>query len=223
MNFDPSVTTSRGPPGGARHRLDEMLTDLDVRFVAVAREIAERIVPTTKAFLEADEVAAASLKDADVAMATQCTELEEAGYLLLAMQSPVAVDLRHTVAVLRSGNNVLRSSNLLTHIVDSLEWVDPPSFAIDVSTTIQRLGRTSAAMFEHAAVAWERSEADAAGDLDQSDDEVDMLQRQLINQLLEGSQSTQESITLGLIARYYERIADHAVSIARHLNYYLNG
>jgi phosphate transport system protein len=223
MDSDPSATTRTTPLGGARHRLDELLDDLDMRLVAGIREIAQRIVPTTKAFLEANEVAAASLKDADATVATHCTRLEEAGYLLLAMQSPVATDLRRTIAVLRSSNNVLRSSNLLTHIVESLEWVHPPSLAADVNTTIERLGKISAAMYERAAVAWEHNDAGAASDLEQRDDEVDMLQRQLLDQLLAGPQSTHESITLGLIGRYYERVADHAVSITRHLTYYLNG
>lgn len=223
MNSDPSATTQGRPLGGARHRLDEMLDGLDARLVAGIREIAQRIVPTTNAFLEANEVAAVSLKDADATVATHCTELEEAGYLLLAMQSPVATDLRRTIAVLRSSNNVLRSSNLLTHIVESLEWVHPPSLAAEVNTTIERLGELSAAMYDRAVVAWEHHDAGAASDLEQRDDEVDMLQRQLLEQLVAGPQATQESITLGLIGRYYERIADHAVSVTRHLAYYLNG
>jgi phosphate transport system protein len=223
MNSDPSASTSALPVGGARHRLDEMLDDLDVRLVTLLRQITQRIVPTTNAFLESDEVAAATLKDADTAMAGRCNELEEAGYLLLAMQSPVATDLRRTIAVLRSSNNVLRSSNLLAHIVESLEWVHPPSLAAEVSATIERLGSTAAVMFERAVSAWESLDGQAASDLEQRDDEVDMLQRQLISQLLAGPQSTQESISLGLIARYYERIADHAVSVTRHLDYYLNG
>jgi phosphate transport system protein len=224
MNIDPPASTSQAqPPGGARHRLDELLDDLDMRLVTLLREIAQRIVPTTTAFLEANELAAASLKDADATLATRCNQLEDAGYLLLAMQSPVATDLRRTIAVLRSSNNVLRSSNLLTHIVTSLQWVHPPSLAADVSRTIERLGATSAAMFERATVAWEHRDGQAATDLEQRDDEVDMLQRHLVDQLVAGPQSTLESITLGLIARYYERIADHAVSLTRHLTYYING
>jgi phosphate transport system protein len=209
--------------GGARQRLDDLLYNLDVRLITLVRDIAERVVPTTNAFLEADEHAASSLKKSDDVVAVRCTELEEAGYLLLAMQSPVATDLRHTIAVLRSANNIQRSSNLLTHIVESLAWVRPQSLPPQVCETIRQLGTVAADMFERAAVGWEHHDVHAARELEHRDDEVDQLQRELISQLNAGTQSTEESISLGLMARYYERIADHAVAVARHLAYYLNG
>jgi phosphate transport system protein len=78
-------------------------------------------------------------------------------------------------------------------------------------------------MFGSAADAWERRDALAAQDLERRDDQVDLLQKELLSDLYTGVQSIEESVTLGLIARYYERAADHAVELTRHLTFFLTG
>ena len=210
-------------PATTRQRLQQQLDGLDGRLVALMRELGGRVEPATSAFLEADVHTATSLEQADVAMTHRCTELEEAGYLLLATQSPVATDLRRAIAVLRSVNDVQRSGNLLTHVVESLAWVHPPSLPTELRDTIRQLGDVSAEMFGSAADAWERRDALAAQDLERRDDQVDLLQKELLSDLYTGVQSIEESVTLGLIARYYERIADHAVELTRHLVFFLTG
>jgi len=217
------LESERREPSGARQRLQEQLQALDARLIALARELGERIEPATNAFLEADAHAASALEDADDTMTRRCTELEEAGYLLLATQSPVASDLRRTIAVLRSANDVQRSGNLLTHVVESLAWVHPPSLPADLRDNIRQLGAVSAEMYLRAGTAWEQHDALAAEDLERRDDQVDLLQKELLSDLYTGAQSIEESVSLGLIARYYERIADHAVELTRHLTFFLTG
>lgn len=217
------LESERREPAGPRQRLQEQLQVLDERLIGLTRELGERIQPATNAFLEADAHTASSLKDADVAMTRQCTGLEEAGYMLLATQSPVATDLRRTIAVLRSANDVQRSGNLLTHVVESLAWVHPPSLPTELRDNIRQLGEVAAEMYVRAAVAWEQHDALAAEDLERRDDQVDLLQKELLSELYTGAQSIEESVSLGLIARYYERIADHSVELTRHLTFFLTG
>ena len=225
MEDDPlaRLESDRRDSVSVRQRLEEQLRRLDDDLVELMRELGERVPPATSAFLEADNHAASALEDADVDMTHKCTQLEEAGYLLLATQSPVATDLRHTIAVLRSVNDVQRSGNLLTHVVESLAWVHPPSLPAELRDTIRQLGDVSAEMLLSAADAWERRDALAAEDLERRDDQVDLLQKELLSDLYTGTQSIEESVSLGLIARYYERIADHAVELTRHLVFYLTG
>ena len=217
------LESGRRDTSGARQRMHEQLQDLDERLIALTRAVAQRVPAATDAFLEADTHLAASLEQADVELTQRCTELEEAGYLLLATQSPVAGDLRRTIAVLRSVNDVQRSGNLLTHVVESLNWVHPPSLPAQLRDNISQLGSVSAEMFGRAATAWEQHDALAAEDLERRDDEVDLLQKELLSDLYTGNQSIEESVSLGLIARYYERIADHAVDLTRHLTVFLTG
>jgi phosphate transport system protein len=91
--------------GSSRQRLHHQLEALDQQLISIMREVADRVGPTTDAFLEADAHAASSLIDLDKDLTARCTELEETGYLLLATQSPVATDLRRVIAVLRSVND----------------------------------------------------------------------------------------------------------------------
>jgi phosphate transport system protein len=217
------LEAERWDTGGTRQRLDEQLRDLDGRLIALMRTVAGRVPRVTDAFLEADRHRAASLRQADVELTRQCTELEEGGYLLLATQSPVASDLRRTIAVLRSVNDVQRSGNLLSHIAESLSWIHPPSLSAELRENIHQLGSVSAEMFRRAATAWEQHDLLAAEELERRDDEADLLQKELLSELYTGRQSIEESVSLGLIARYYERIADHAVDMTWHLTFYLTG
>jgi phosphate transport system protein len=225
-NMDDPLTrleSERRELGGSRQRLHDQLEDLDQQLIALIRELTTRLLPGTNAFLEADSHRAASLTTADLDLTRRCTALEETGYVLLATQSPVARDLRRTIAVLRSINDVQRAGNLLKHVLESLNWVHPPSLSNELRDYIRQLGSASAEMFGNVATAWEQHDALAAEDLERRDDEVDLLQKELLSELYTGTQSIEESVTLGLIARYYERIADHAVEIARHLTFFLTG
>lgn len=217
------LEADREESAGTRQRLDAQLQTLDDDLLGLLRELADRVKPATDAFLEADADTAASLEDADGTMTQQCTQIEETGYLLLATQSPVAADLRHAIAVLRSVNDIQRSGNLLTHVVESLAWVHPPSLPSELRDNIRHLGEISAEMLHRAANAWEQQDALAAQDLERRDDQVDLLQKELLSDLYTGTQTIEESVSLGLIARYYERIADHAVELTRHLVFWQTG
>jgi phosphate transport system protein len=217
------LEAERREPGTARHRLHEQLELLDEQLIVMMRTVAERTQPTTDAFLEADAHAASRLIAEDQALTSRCTELEEAGYLLLATQSPVATDLRRIIAVLRSVNDVQRTGNLLAHVVESLSWVHPPSLSKELRQVIRQLGEVASSMLASAADAWEHHDALAAEDLEQRDDEADLLQKMVLSELYTGTQSIEESVSLGLIARYYERAADHAVELTKHLTFFLTG
>lgn len=225
MTDDPlaRLEAERREPSAARHGLHELLEELDRQLIEMMRAVADRVQPTTEAFLEADDHAAASLIEQDKGLTHDCTALEEAGYLLLATQSPVATDLRRIIAVLRSVNDVQRTGNLLSHVVESLSWVHPPSLAHELRDTIRQLGAVASDMLHRAATAWIEHDPLAAEDLERRDDQADLLQKMVLTELYTGSQSIEESVSLGLIARYYERAADHAVEMARHLTFFLTG
>ncbi|MBW3606701.1 MAG: hypothetical protein KY460_17695 [Actinobacteria bacterium] len=225
MTDDPldRLEIERREASASRPRLHGQLEEIDRQLIEMMRAVAGRVQPTTDAFLEADTHVAASLIDADKLLTRDCTDLEEASYLLLATQSPVATDLRHIIAVLRSVNDVQRTGNLLTHVVESLSWVHPPSLPQELRDTIRQLGAVTKDMLDNAATAWVDQDPLAAEDLERQDDQADLLQKMVLSELYTGSQTIEESVSLGLIARYYERAADHAVELARHLTFFLTG
>ncbi|HWB71963.1 MAG TPA: PhoU domain-containing protein [Egibacteraceae bacterium] len=213
----------RRQPGGPRLDFRRQLTRCDAHLVAAGRLVADMIQPVTTAFLEADVHAAAKMGDVDVEVGRRCVRLEEACYALLARQSPVAGDLRRVVAVLRSSLDVQRSGDLLRHVADSLTWVHPPAMAQELRGTVALLGSVSAEIFAGALAAWQAHDGLAANELQERDDQVDLLEKCLLTELYTGRQSVEETVSLALIARYYERIADHGVEMARQVAYFVTG
>lgn len=217
------LDAERDQPGGSRVEFQQQLADIDRLLIDVTDAVAVRIVPTTDVFLQADAHGAAETKAASNAIRHHCLQLEEACYVILARQSPVGVDLRHVVAVLRSVRDVERAANLLRHVTAALTWVHPPSMPQSIRDTIHQFGDVSGAIFTGAAEAWRQKDSLAANELASQDDEADLLQQFLLTELYTGQQSVEEAVSLALISRYYERLADHGVEIARQVAYYLTG
>lgn len=210
-------------PGGSRVEFRQQLTRCTDKLVQLATLIADAIGPVTTAFIEADHHAANAFVETDREIRDGCLILEDACFLLLARQSPVGGDLRRIVATIRCVSDVERSSNLLRHVAESLAWVHPPSMPGDIRDTLAELGARAAEVFTAAVHAWRVEDGLAAVELQRQDDEVDLLQKVLLTEIYTGKQSVEESVSLALLARYYERIGDHGVEMARQLAYVITG
>jgi phosphate transport system protein len=210
-------------PSMSRLAFQQQLDALEAELIAVATLVADLIEPITAAFLEADTHGAGRVVTADVDVDRRCLRLEEQCFELLARQSPVAGDLRRVVAVLRSIPDVQRSGDLLRHVAESLAWVHPPSMNQNLATMIGQLGDVAGQVFNGSITAWREHDALAAVELQRLDDDVDLLQKSLLTELYLGGQTVEEAVSLALICRYYERIADHGVEMARQVAYVLTG
>jgi phosphate transport system protein len=193
------------------------------KLVGLASEVAVRVIPVTEALLDADVAAARAHSDLHRRVAEGCAALEDACLLLLARQSPVGGDLRLIVAMIRSVTPVERGASLVAHIARTLTWVHPPSLAEPLRETLDDLAHRAAEIYAGAIQAWESLDGRAAAELQQRDDEVDLLQKLLLTELYTGEQSTEESVSLALIARYFERLSDHGVDMARQVAYAVTG
>lgn len=224
-SYDPLhwLEAERDSPGGSRVEFRQQLRDCNTLLIELGQRVADQIIPVTEAFLEADRHRAEQAIAADAEIDEACWELEEACYVLLARQSPVAGDLRRIVATLRSVADIERSGDLLRHVAESLTWVHPPAMPFALRDAITQLGEQGSAIFHGAVDAWRNHDPLTANQLQQHDDEVDLLQKVLLTELYTGEQSVEEAVSLALIARYYERIADHGVEMARHVAYFVTG
>jgi phosphate transport system protein len=209
--------------GGSRVAFQRQLEDCTRTLIELGEEITAAIEPVTTAFLEADHHRAEQAIAADEHVDRRCLELEDACYLLLARQSPVSGDLRRIVATLRCVGDIQRSGDLLKHVAESLAWVHPPALPADVRDTLAQLGAATTQIFAGAVQAWRDHDGLAAVELQRTDDEVDLLQKLLLTDIYTGQRSVEEAVSLALIARYYERIADHGVEMARQVTYFVTG
>jgi phosphate transport system protein len=91
-----------------------------------------------------------------------------------------------------------------------------------VRRQVAELGRVATAVFRDGVDAWRRRDGLALRELDEADTEVDRLSDSLLDQAEHLSDAAQ-LMALGLLARYWERIADHGVSFAQHSTFAVTG
>lgn len=207
----------------ARVEFHQQMAAVKAAFVSTAETVADVIQPVTGAFLEADRPAAAERLRASAAVDHRCQRLEGTCFLLLARQSPVGGDLRRVIALLRSIQDVQRSGNLMAHVARSLDWVHPPALSGEVRETVRQLGDQAFNVFSGAVGAWRTMDGLATVELERADDQVDLLQKVLLTEIYTGRQGVEEAVSLALIARYFERVGDHGVAMARQVTYAVTG
>jgi phosphate transport system protein len=194
------------------HELDA----IDDAFVTIGLEVAEAMPELSMAFLSGDRDVIPRVEALATRTADACEAVDESGFILLARQAPVGGDLRRLVALLRMTVDVHRSASLLRHACVTLETCDPRFLADTVRSQLEELAIQSCEVFAAGMDAWRRRDALAVGEVDAMDENVDELQRVLLRETSRGGEELGEGmLVLGLLARYYERIADHGVEIAR--------
>jgi phosphate transport system protein len=84
---------------------------------------------------------------------------------------------------------------------------------------VERMGNLASSMWRQAVDSWYQRDRAAAGKLDERDDEMDQLYASLIAELAAGRMALPVTMEMTLVARFYERLGDHAVNIARRVAY----
>ena len=144
----------------------------------------------------------------------------------MARQQPVAQDLRILVTSLRMSADLERMGDLCHHIA-KLARMRYPAVAVppELVPTIENMGKTAKKIIEKSTHVVKNQDLQAAIELETDDDEMDTLHRALFVALLDDSWShgIETAIDMTLLGRYYERCADHAVSIARRVYFLVKG
>jgi phosphate transport system protein len=204
------------------HQLESIVADL----VAMTRTVRTATSRATEALLSADAAAAEQVitDDADVDRSRE--EIEERSFELLALQQPVASDLRMLVAALRMVADLERMGDLAVHVakVTRLRYPDP-AVPPEIEPTIRSMAEAAVRMVDAAAVVIENRDVEAARALEDEDEEMDRLRRSIFTHLLSDrwQAGIEPAIDAALLGRYYERIADHAVSMGRRVVYLVTG
>ncbi|HEU5455576.1 MAG TPA: phosphate signaling complex protein PhoU [Nocardioides sp.] len=203
-------------------QLDSIVDDL----VAMTHEVQTAVSRSTRALLTADaEVAERVISDdADVDAARE--RIEERCFELLALQQPVASDLRMLVAALRMVADLERMGDLSVHVA-KVARLRVPEVAIpdELVPTIERMAAVAERMVGQAASVIAERDVEGALALEQSDEEMDQLRRSSFRRMLadDWAHGVEPAVDIALLGRYYERIADHAVSLARRVVYLVTG
>jgi phosphate transport system protein len=179
---------------------------------------AETIIQKSIQALERRDPALANEVFADDrAMDRMEIDIEERCLLLLALQQPLARDLRFITAALKISNDLERVGDHAVNIAGSAVRLSQEP-QLKPLVDIPRMARLATAMLHEALDAFVRRDADTARRLVRRDDEVDNLNRQLFRELvsfmIESPSTITRAMELILVARNLERIADLATNVA---------
>ncbi len=209
---------------GGRGRADyrSQLRELDARLVGLARgvETIGRQIVDTSADLDLDALERA--EDESDRVQQLATTLEDAAFTLVALESPVAEDLREMIALIRALHDLERTARLMAHVVEHLLTLQRCGHHRLRSGEIGQAREVALAVFTDAVDAWDRRDALAVNDLQVRDVEVDDLCDGLLEHGVDCGRATCAA-ALALLARFLERIADHGVALGVHLSWAITG
>lgn len=203
------------------------LEDLRADLVTLGVLVAETIGRGTAALLDRDLHAAQVIIDGDDVIDDYSLGLEERCYLIMALQSPIASDLRFVLTTLRLISELERSADLVVNISKASRRVYDVEFDPQIRGLIEQMGVEATTLTRKAIDSYVDSDVALATALDDIDDRLDALQSDYMAAILrshsEGQLNLQGAVQLAMIGRYYERIGDHAVNIGERVNYMVTG
>jgi phosphate transport system protein len=209
-----------------RETYHEGLASIGDGLVEMARLAGSAMGRATSALLDADVQLAENVISADERVDDLQRDLENKAIALLARQQPVATELRIVVTSLRMSADLERAGDLAQHVA-KLARLRFPDYAIpgDLHSTILEMGQLAQRLMAKAADVIDSKDVDKARQLEQDDDRMDELHRTLFQHLLDQrwTHGVETAVDVTLVGRYYERFADHAVSVARRVVYLVTG
>lgn len=153
-------------------------------------------------------------------------DLDERCVLLLAQQQPVATDLRVVVSALRMSASLERMGDLARHIAQVARGRFPQhAMAPIVEGTFAAMQDAATRVARRTTTLLTTRDLDVASNIQRDDDLLDQLHQDTFQSLFSDSWTgtTQETVDVTLVGRYYERFGDHGVSVARRVVYLVTG
>jgi phosphate transport system protein len=193
----------------------------------LAASVTEAVPRATHVLLDGDLEGADYMMLADQDVDQRALELEERCYQVLALQAPVATDLRQVIAAVKMISEIERSGDLAVNICKAARRIYGHDLDPRLRGTITRMSEQAQQLFRFAIDAYVESDVPLASAINDMDDMLDRLHAEFIQQIFEshaaGRLDLQVGVQLALVARFYERIGDHAVNIGGRVRYIVTG
>jgi phosphate transport system protein len=199
--------------------LSEMLSNM-CGFAGLAMDRA------TQALLRADLAMAEQVFTDHDQIAYMQASAEEAAFRMLALQSPVAGDLRLVVGSLRNAANAERMGGLALHVAKITRRRHPNRTLPDeVNGYFAEMGRIAVDLGNSAKDVLRSRDPEQAAEISRVDDAMNQLHQQLFSVLMdtEWKHGVTAAVDVTLLGRFYERFADHAVAIGRRVVFEATG
>ena len=203
--------------------MDEVRSDL----VRMGGLVTEGIASVTVALLANDLAMADQISTQDDEIDLLSVEAEEKCIRMLALQQPVAVDLRTILTDLRMVSEIERSGDLVSNIAKGIGRIQGVELEPRLRGLIDRMCEQAVRLTTLAIDSYADKDAVLAGALGELDDRLDELHNDYIDTVFSSRFdryiTTQQAVQLAVIGRFYERIGDHAVNIGERVQYLVTG
>ena len=209
--------------------VSEFQDQLDVvngELVQMTRLVGSAMNRATQALLDADLTLAESVIAADAQIDTLASDIEERCFDLIAIERPDTDDLRMAIGALRIATSLERMGDLAEHVAKQARLRYPRlSIPQELRGTFAEMGGLAEAIVSKTGAVIATQDVGLTADIARHDEQVDRLHRELFTIVLSASwtHGVEAAIDVTLLSRYYERYADHAVSVTRRVVTFVTG
>ncbi len=195
--------------------------------VQLAARASDAVARATDALLRYDLAEAQHVIDNDDQIDMAAFKIEEQCQSLLALQQPMAGDLRQILATMWISGELERTGGLACNICKGARRMFRIELPPKLRGLITEMNDEAIRLIRLSVDSYSEHDSALASALDDIDDRLDNLHSSFVQSLLEASSSqdleVQAAVQLALVARYYERIGDHAVNISERVRYMVSG
>ncbi len=213
---------------GSEHRkaFHEELAQLNEDVLHLAALAGEAIQAGTDALLDFDLAGVEQVIAQDGHLDQLTDSIEERVYQIMARQAPMAMDLRTLVTILRAIHELERIGDLMINVAKAARRLYPRPLEPKVRGILDRM-REQAAQLRLAAEAFAARDPARAAALNDMDDVMDDMQKELFRTIFSSpvtdEASVQRAVQIALVGRYFERMADHAVNVGERVEFMVTG
>jgi phosphate transport system protein len=203
--------------------LPQQLADISELLGRMCTVVAGALQRATCALLEGRERLAQQVVAGDATVDALRARVEDIATDALLFHAPVAGDLRRVVSAIRTAGDIERMGDLALHVAQAAERGRP--LPAEVRDDVAEMGRLAVALALKAAEVARTRNVVLAIELDADDDAMDALHSHMFGVLMDDgwTHGVPAAVDVTLLARYYERFADHAVVVAKETVYAVTG
>jgi phosphate transport system protein len=202
------------------------LESINSDLVLMTELVGKAMAKATDSLLTDDLQLAEQVITGDELINSINSSIEERSLQMVALQAPVATDLRILMSAIRMGSSLERMGDLASHIAKQVRLRYPnPSVPEELRETFRQMGAAATKIVAETGRVIATRDADLAEKIKVYDDELDRLHRELFSVVLadDWTESVEAAIDVTLLSRFYERFGDHAVTVARRVVHIVTG
>ena len=206
--------------------LEREIESLKKLILALSATVEDNVYKAVRSLTERDSALAEEIIRSDVSIDQTEVAIEEECLKVLALNQPVAGDLRFLVAILKINNDLERMGDLAVNIAERAMFLATREKP-DVPLNLPLMAEKTKAMMKKSLDSLMKQDTALAYEVLATDDEIDAMNREMYGQIQAAIRRKPEQlesfIHLLSCSRHLERIADHATNIAEDVIYMIDG